>query len=190
MKKNKTPEERLEMDILKDELEAFEAQDFDGISARAEIIPLITEDDESFLLHEDALPDDMPLLPLHGNVLFPGVVIPISVGRKASLTLLRAAEKKDERIIVTAQRNDIEDPEFEDLYPIGVIARVIRVIQLPRNNHMAILQGSMKCLLSSITAKTPAVRLHSSTTTPTYATPAPSTTAFSASARNSPTSSR
>ena len=81
MKKNKTPEERLEMDILKDELEAFEAQDFDGISARAEIIPLITEDDESFLLHEDALPDDMPLLPLHGNVLFPGVVIPISVGR-------------------------------------------------------------------------------------------------------------
>ena len=158
MKKNKTPEERLEMDILKDELEAFEAQDFDGISARAEIIPLITEDDESFLLHEDALPDDMPLLPLHGNVLFPGVVIPISVGRKASLTLLRAAEKKDERIIVTAQRNDIEDPEFEDLYPIGVIARVIRVIQLPRNNHMAILQGSMKCLLSSITAKTPFYR--------------------------------
>ena len=80
------------MDLLKD-LDIFEADDSDAFSARAEIIPLITKEDESFLLNEDSIPDDMPLLPLHGNVLFPGVVLPIGVSRKASLRLLRDAEK-------------------------------------------------------------------------------------------------
>ena len=93
------------MDILND-IDIFDADDSDGFTARAEIIPLVTKDDESFLLNEDSIPDDMPLLPLHGNVLFPGVVMPISVGRKSSLKLLRDAEKANERIIVVAQRND------------------------------------------------------------------------------------
>ena len=93
------------MDI---EIDKLDTGEFDSLSARAEIIPLVTKDDESFLLYEDSIPDDMPLLPLNGNVLFPGVVMPISVGRKASLTLLRMAEKKSMRIIVVAQRNDNE----------------------------------------------------------------------------------
>ena len=98
------------MDILND-IDIFDADDSDGFTARAEIIPLVTKDDESFLLNEDSIPDDMPLLPLHGNVLFPGVVMPISVGRKSSLKLLRDAEKANERIIVVAQRNDKHNPE-------------------------------------------------------------------------------
>ena len=145
------------MDLLKD-LDIFEADDSDAFSARAEIIPLITKEDESFLLNEDSIPDDMPLLPLHGNVLFPGVVLPIGVSRKASLRLLRDAEKNHERIIVVAQRNDNQLPEMDDLYPIGVIARVLRVIELPRDNHLAIIQGTMKCQLLSITAEEPYYR--------------------------------
>ena len=100
----------------------------------------------------------MPLLPLHGNVLFPGVVLPIGVSRKASLRLLRDAEKNHERIIVVAQRNDNQLPEMDDLYQIGVIARVLRVIELPRDNHLAIIQGTMKCQLLSITAEEPYYR--------------------------------
>jgi len=145
------------MDILND-LDLFEADDSDGFSARAEIIPLVTKDDESFLLNEDAIPDDMPLLPLHGNVLFPGVVMPISVGRKTSLRLLRDAEKSHERIIVVAQRNDESDVELGDLYQTGVIARVLRVIELPQDNHMAILQGTMKCHLIRILTDQPYYR--------------------------------
>jgi len=145
------------MDLLND-IDFFEADEPDGLSARAEIIPLVTKDDEQFLLTEDSIPDDMPLLPLHGNVLFPGVVMPISVGRKTSLRLLRDAEKRHDRIIVVAQRNDTQDPEYEDLYQTGVIARVLRVIDLPHNNHMAILQGTMKCHLISILSTEPYYR--------------------------------
>ncbi len=145
------------MDILND-LDLFEADDSDGFSARAEIIPLVSKDDEQFLLNEESIPDDMPLLPLHGNVLFPGVVMPISVGRKSSLRLLRDAEKNHERIIVVAQRNDTQEPEFSDLYWTGVIARVLRVIDLPHDNHMAILQGTMKCHLIRIITDKPYYR--------------------------------
>lgn len=129
--------------------------DADGIVSRAEIIPLVTKDDESFLLFEEDIPDDMPLLPLRDNVLFPGVVMPITVGRKSSLQLLRTAERKNLRIIVVAQKNDAEEPQFDDLNKIGVVARVLRVIDLPHNNTMAVLQGTMKCLLQRITQITP-----------------------------------
>ena len=129
--------------------------DVDGIVSRAEIIPLVTKEDESFLLFEEDIPDDMPLLPLRDNVLFPGVVMPITVGRKSSLQLLRLAERKNLRIIVVAQKNDAEEPQFDDLNQIGVVARVLRVIDLPHNNTMAVLQGTMKCLLHRITQTIP-----------------------------------
>ena len=132
--------------------------DADGMVSRAEIIPLVTKEDESFLLYEEDIPDDMPLLPLRDNVLFPGVVMPVTVGRKSSLQLLRLAERKSLRIIVVAQKNDTEEPSFDDLNKIGVIARVLRVIDLPHDNTMAILQGTMKCTLRSISQTTPFYR--------------------------------
>ena len=64
---------------------------FDSMASRAEIIPLVTKSDESFLLNEDSIPDDLPLLLLRGNVLFPGVVMPISISRKKSLALVKVA---------------------------------------------------------------------------------------------------
>ena len=157
MKKHYTPEESFEMDL---ELDKLALDDLDSLSARAEIIPLVSKDDESFLLYEDSIPDDMPLLPLHGNVLFPGVVMPISVGRKSSLNLLRTAEKRSMRIIVVAQRNDNEEPTADDMFNIGVIARVLRVIDLPQDTHLAVLQGTMKCTMDYITATEPYFRAH------------------------------
>ena len=132
-----------------------EGAEADSFASRAEIIPLVSKEDESFLLYEDEIPDDMPLLPLRDNVLFPGVVMPITVGRKSSLQLLRMAERKNMRIIVVAQKNDAEEPSIDDLNPIGVVARVLRVIDLPHDNNLAVLQGTMKCSLNHITRTTP-----------------------------------
>jgi ATP-dependent Lon protease len=154
MKKNTIQEELLEMDLELDNIFTT-GVDADGFASRAEIIPLVTKEDESFLLNEDEIPEDIPLLPLRDNVLFPGVVMPISVGRKSSLQLLRLAERKNLRIIVVAQKNDVEEPQLDDLYKIGVVARVLRVIDLPHENNMAVLQGTMKCSLDSITQTQP-----------------------------------
>ena len=145
----------LELDKLK-----FDGADADSIMSRAEIIPLVSKDDESFLLCEDALPDDMPLLPLRDSVLFPGVVMPIAIGRKSSLQLVRMAESKSERIIVMTQKNEAEVPTEDDLFHIGVVARVLRVIDIPNNGSMAVLQGTMKCGLDRITQTKPFLHGH------------------------------
>lgn len=158
MKKHYTPEELFEMDLEIDKLNIERLAD--NLISRAEIIPIVSKEDESFLLNEHEIPDDMPLLPLRGTVLFPGVVMPIAIGRKGSLKLVREAERKDERIIVVAQRNDSETPMLEDLFNIGVIARVLRVIELPNKDVMAVLQGTMKCSLEGLTQTTPYYRGH------------------------------
>ncbi len=148
--KHNTPEERIEMDLELDELSAE-----DTLAQRAEIIPLVSKEDESFLLYEESLPEEMPLLPIRSNVLFPGTVMPISVGRKSSLQLVRNAERKSLRIIACTQRNDADDPTMDDMYTTGVIARVLRVVDMPRGECMAILQGTMKCKLDAITRTEP-----------------------------------
>lgn len=148
--KHNTPKERIEMDLELDELSTE-----DTLAQRAEIIPLVSKDDESFLLYEENLPDEIPLLPIRSNVLFPGTVMPISVGRKSSLQLVRDAEHKGLRIIACTQRNDSDNPTIDDMYHTGVIARVLRVIDMPRNECMAVLQGTMKCTLEAITSTEP-----------------------------------
>jgi len=150
MKNNFTPEEIIAMDLEIDELSAD-----DNMMQRAEIIPLVSKEDEAFLLFEDSIPDEMPLLPIRSNVLFPGVVMPISVGRKSSLQLVRTAERKNLRIIACTQRNDTDNPTLEDIFNIGVIARVLRVIDMPHGECMAVVQGTMKCSLESITQTEP-----------------------------------
>ena len=126
-----------------------------GIAAHAEIIPMVTKDDESFLLYEDSIPDEMPLLPLRDDVLFPGIVMPINIGRKSSLQLVKLAQKKSLRIIVATQKNNVDDPTIGDMFKMGVVARVLRVIDLPMGNTMAVLQGTMKCSLYAITSQEP-----------------------------------
>ncbi len=129
--------------------------DADSLVARTEIIPIVSKDDESFLLSENPLTEPVPILPLRGNVLFPGVVLPIGVSRKSSLSLLRAAEKKGLRIVVVAQKNDVDEPTADDIYHIGTVARVLRVINLPGDGSMAMLQATMKCSVDHIVSTAP-----------------------------------
>lgn len=131
---------------------------FDGLTARAEIIPLVTKDDEAFLLYEDSIPEDMPMLPLRDNVLFPGVVMPITIGRKSSLKLVKAAERQNQSIVCVTQCNNTDEPTIDDIFNIGVVGRVLRVIELPQNQTMAVIQGTMKCSVECITETAPFMR--------------------------------
>lgn len=84
----------------------------------------------------------IPVLPLRGMMLFPDTLIPISIGRKSSLKLLKEAQKKDAPVAVFSQIDDsIDDPDYDQLYHTGVLARVNKVLNLPDGSNTALLQG-------------------------------------------------
>src|ERR1035437_5474633 len=88
-----------------------------------EFIPLLSSEDED-QMNSEKVPDELSILPLKNTVLFPGVVIPITVGRDKSISLIKDAYKGDKIIGVVAQKNDtIEDPTIEDLNKIGTVAQ-------------------------------------------------------------------
>ena len=135
----------------------FELNDFfnDMIKAKTSIIPIISEFDEDMILTDENIPNSMPLLPLRGNVLFPKIILPVTAGRKKSIKLLNEAYKSGNFIAVVAQRNDVEDPVHEDLFPIGTAAKVIKTLDLPDGNLLAILQGGPRIMLKEITETEP-----------------------------------
>ena len=125
------------------------------MSVKTSIIPIITDEDEEFLLSKDNLPEEMPLLPLRGNVLLPGAILPITAGRKKSIKLIKRAQKSGNTIAVFAQRTDAEDPQMEDLYTVGTAARVMKILEIPDGNYLCILQGLSRISLKAITQEEP-----------------------------------
>ena len=100
--------------------------------------------------------DTLPILPLRNMVLFPGVFMPVSVGRSTSLRLIREAETKGRYIGVVCQKiAETESPLFEDLHNIGTIAKIIRVLEMPDQTTTVILQGSKRMELKEIVETTP-----------------------------------
>lgn len=94
---------------------------------------------------------EMPILPVKNTVLFPGVVIPITVSRKKSIKLVQKAYKEDRTIGVVAQKNTkIEDPKAQDLYGIGTIARILKMLVLPDGNTTIIIQGQQRFRIDAI----------------------------------------
>ncbi len=94
----------------------------------------------------------LPVLPLRNMVLFPGVFLPITVGRKSSLKLIHDAEKKHKDIAVVCQRSaHTEDPKLEDLHNIGTVGRIVRVLEMPDQTTTVIIQGMKRLNLKSIT---------------------------------------
>ena len=101
-------------------------------------------------------PDVIPILPITGNVLFPGTITPITVRRPMSLKLLRSVAEKDDYIGVVAQRNDSQDlPERSDLYDIGCIAQVVKVVEMPDNDVVGILRGCGSFRLGNLVSNDP-----------------------------------
>lgn len=114
------------------------------INEDTEFFPLFTQQDEEDMTNEE-LPDSLPILPLRNTVLFPGVVIPITVGRDKSIRLVKDAYKGNRTIGVVSQKDmTIEDPTFEQLNRVGTIAVVIKMLQMPDGNTTVIIQGKQR----------------------------------------------
>jgi ATP-dependent Lon protease len=109
-----------------------------------DFIPLLSSEDEDQMRNEE-IPDILPILPLRNTVLFPGVVIPITVGRDRSIQLIKDYNKGDKTIGVVAQRQDtIEEPGVDDLYKVGTVARIIKMLRMPDGNTTIIIQGKRR----------------------------------------------
>jgi ATP-dependent Lon protease len=118
------------------------------------IIPLNESDNES--LHDIEIPKELPVLPLRNTVLFPGVVLPITVGRDKSIKAVNDAYKADKLIGVLAQKDStIEDPSIIDLEDVGTVARIIKLIKMPDGGTTVILQGKRRFKVGAITAEDP-----------------------------------
>ena len=100
--------------------------------------------------------DTLPVLPLRNMVLFPGVFMPVSLGRLSSLKLAREAEKTNSYIAVVCQKKaDTEYPGLEDLHRIGTVAKIVRTLEMPDQTTTVILQGSKRMELQELTATEP-----------------------------------
>ncbi len=115
-----------------------------GIDEESEFLPLMSQDDEDNM-NKEVFPDDLPILPLRNNVLFPGVMIPITVGRDKSLRLLNDANKGKKIIGVVSQINqEEENPSFSDLHNVGTVAQIVRMLKMPDGSSTVIIQGKRR----------------------------------------------
>jgi len=102
------------------------------------------------------IPKELPLLPLRNTVLFPGVVIPITVGRDKSIKAIAESYKTDKLVGVLSQKDsNIEDPGTGDLVTVGTVAKIIKLIKMPDGGTTAILQGKKRFSLLKVTAEDP-----------------------------------
>lgn len=118
------------------------------------IIPL--NDSEGGNADELVVPDELPLLPLRNTVLFPGVVIPITVGRDKSIKAIAESYKTDKLVGVLAQKDsNVEDPGVDDLVSIGTVAKIVKLIKMPDGGTTAILQGKRRFSLLRVKSEDP-----------------------------------
>ena len=109
-----------------------------------EFIPILTEEDEQAMQEKD-IPEVLPLLSLRNTVLFPGVVIPISVGRDRSVRLIKESNKAEAMIGVVSQKeDDTEVPGPDDLNKVGTVARILKMLKMPDGTNTVILQGQQR----------------------------------------------
>lgn len=117
------------------------------------VMPILMDcdKDEDFSEGMDKVGETLPILPLRNMVLFPGVAMPIFVGRPKSMRLIREASQRKILVGVVCQKNEeVEEPGLDDLYPIGTVAEVLRVLEMPDGSTTAILQGRKRMVLHSL----------------------------------------
>jgi ATP-dependent Lon protease len=120
-----------------------------------DLIQMINPEQESELKPED-LPEELSILPIKNTVLFPGVVIPITVGRQKSIKLVKKAYQGNRIIGVIAQKNSqAEEPTTDDLYRTGTVARIIKMLVLPDGNTTIIIQGKNRFTIKEFLQEEP-----------------------------------
>ena len=121
----------------------------------SELIPLMTPEDEEIINKED-VPSVLPILPLRNTVLFPGVVIPITAGRDASIQLIKDANAGDKILGVVSQKNpEVENPTEKDIHKVGVVAQILRVLKMPDGNTTVIIQGKKRFEIDQVIQNEP-----------------------------------
>lgn len=120
-----------------------------------DLIQLVSMDDE----HEpqENAPLEVPILPIKNTVLFPGVVIPITVGRQKSIKLVKKAYSGDRLIGVLTQKNNNEEPQTEDLYKVGTLAKILKMLVLPDGNTTIIIQGKQRYKVEEFLSDDPVI---------------------------------
>jgi ATP-dependent Lon protease len=120
-----------------------------------EYIPIISAEDEE-LMDKELTPEVLPILPLRNTVLFPGVVIPITVGRDKSIKLINEANKGNKIIGVVSQKDqEMEEPSFEDIHQIGTQATIMKLFKMPDGTTTVILQGKKRFQIKGLVSEEP-----------------------------------
>lgn len=118
-------------------------------------IPLMSEEEEKELTQSE-VPEELPILPLKNTVLFPGVVVPITVGRDRSLALVKEAYESDKTIGVVSQKNEEdEDPDEKDLFEVGTVAQILKLIKMPDGSKSIVIQGKTTFKVDEFLQKDP-----------------------------------
>ena len=145
--------------MKKDKLKLFAEESYNDTDDNIGIVvPILTECDvnEDFSNGIETVGETLPILPLRNMVLFPGVALPVMIGRPKSLKLIKEASQSKQLIGVVCQKEmETEEPGFEDLYQTGTIAEIIRVLEMPDGSTTVILQGKKRFNLTEITETEP-----------------------------------
>jgi ATP-dependent Lon protease len=127
----------------------------DILDGDGDIVPIIADGEDGDLEDID-VPDSIPILSLRNTVLFPGVVLPISIGRPRSVQLIKEAYRTDKIVGTVAQKDpDIENPSFEELHNIGTIGQIVKLLEMPDGSTTAIIQGRKRMVLNELITDTP-----------------------------------
>ena len=140
---------------MKKDFRISSAEFSDMLNEDTEFLPLMSDEDEAKISKEDT-PNELPILPLRNTVLFPGVIIPITIGRDRSVKLIKDAENGNKTIGVVAQKDfDTELPELSDLNHVGTVAHILKMLKMPDGNITAVIQGRKRFEITEIVQKDP-----------------------------------
>jgi ATP-dependent Lon protease len=127
----------------------------DILDGEGDIIPIIADGDDGELEDMD-VPEIIPILSLRNTVLFPGVVLPISIARPKSIQLIKEVYRADKIVGTTAQKDpETENPRFEDLHTIGTIGQIVKLLEMPDGSTTAIIQGRKRMVLGEMVSDDP-----------------------------------
>ena len=119
-------------------------------------MPLMTLEDENGGLVKESIKDVLPLLPLKNTVLFPGVVIPITIGRDKSIKAVKDAYSGDRLVGVVAQiDSNVEEPQPQDLHQVGSVAKILKMLKMPDGSTTAIIQGRIRFKIKEVVSSEP-----------------------------------
>ena len=145
----------VKINIMKKDFRISSAEFSDMLNEDTEFLPLMSDEDEAKISKEDT-PNELPILPLRNTVLFPGVIIPITIGRDRSVKLIKDAENGNKTIGVVAQKDfDTELPELSDLNHVGTVAHILKMLKMPDGNITAVIQGRKRFEITEMVQKDP-----------------------------------